>query len=63
MSKFSDDIMNEYIFSLFSPSQDVVVGPGMGIDVAITRLKDKVFLISHLDPSKLSHFPVALGGR
>jgi hydrogenase maturation factor len=50
MSKFSDDIMNKYIFSRFIPSKDVVVGPGMGIDVAITRLKDKMFLISHLDP-------------
>ncbi|MEA3346893.1 MAG: AIR synthase family protein [Candidatus Auribacterota bacterium] len=50
MSKFSNDIMNKYIFSRFSPSKDVVVGPGMGIDVAITRLKDKMFLVSHLDP-------------
>ena len=50
MSKFSDDIMNKYIFSRFTPSKDVVVGPGMGIDVAITRLKDELFLISHLDP-------------
>ncbi|MEA1927382.1 MAG: AIR synthase related protein, partial [Candidatus Auribacterota bacterium] len=50
MSKFSDDIMNKYIFSRFTHSKDVVVGPQMGIDVAITRLKDGMFLISHLDP-------------
>jgi hydrogenase expression/formation protein HypE len=50
MSKFPNDLMNKYIFSRFSASKDVVVGPGMGIDVAITRLKDKTLLVSHLDP-------------
>lgn len=50
MSKFSDDIMDKYVFSRFTSSKDIVVGPGMGIDVAITRLKDKTFLISHIDP-------------
>lgn len=50
MSKFSNNIMNKYIFSRFSPSSDVIVGPKMGVDVAITRLKDKMFLISHVDP-------------
>jgi len=50
MSKFSDDIMNKYVFSRFSSSKDVVVGPKMGIDVAITRLNDEKFLVSHLDP-------------
>ena len=43
--------MEKYIFSRLPPAKkDVVVGPGMGLDVAITRLKNKTFLISHLDP-------------
>ncbi|MBN1522413.1 MAG: AIR synthase family protein [Candidatus Aureabacteria bacterium] len=42
--------MNKYIFSRFPPSRDVAVGPGTGIDVAITRLKNDLFLVSHLDP-------------
>ena len=50
MGKFSNNIMNKYVFSRCSPSNDVIVGPRMGIDVTITRLKDKMFLISHVDP-------------
>lgn len=51
MSKFSDRIMEKYIFSRLPPvRKDVVVGPGMGLDVGVTRLKNKTFLISHLDP-------------
>lgn len=42
--------MNRYIFSRFTTSEDIVVGPQRGVDVAITRLKDGMFLVSHLDP-------------
>jgi hydrogenase maturation factor len=42
--------MNKYIFSRFSYANDVIVGPRRGVDVAITRLEDKMFLISHVDP-------------
>jgi len=59
VSKFSNDLMNKYIFSRFSYSNDVIVGPRIGVDVAITRLKDKMFLI-FIFFMKLLKLPICL---